>query len=164
MNSRPHDNDLCEAHQGCDDRHIEFVLQLVKAGCLTLEQAATMIIPSARELERRLRHLDTAPGVGGDEPVACASEPAIGAQVRISNVSWDSQCLYVRLSAAHEIRLSLDRLPVLAAATETQRRAWSIIGHGRALLWPELMLYVPLTALLRAVHDPWVRCEQCRAS
>lgn len=80
--------------------------------------------------------------------------------ISISNVSFDSHCLYVRLKPAQEIALPLHRLPVLAAASAAHRRSWQIIDQGTALAWPELNLMIMLSALQHARHDPTCVCEQ----
>lgn len=83
----------------------------------------------------------------------------VGVPVFISNVSFDSSRLYVRLAPAQEIALPLHRLPVLAAASAAHRRSWQIVDHGTAVSWPSLHLTITLAHLRQAVHDPSCACE-----
>lgn len=102
----------------------------------------------------------TAPGPQAPPAVLPIERGPTAAPVFISNVSFDSHCLYVRLAPAQEIALPLYRLPSLAAASAAQRRSWQIVDHGTALIWPELNLIIKLPTLQHARHDPTCVCEQ----
>jgi hypothetical protein len=58
--------------------------------------------------------------------------------------------LLVVLAAGRELATPLAWFPILAEATDEQRRNWRLIGRGHGIHWPDIDEDISVASLLRA--------------
>lgn len=69
------------------------------------------------------------------------------------SVHFDSRHLFLDLADGRAVQFSLDRFPVLRAATTAERGHFAISLDRQQLYWPELHEEMSLTALLQSSRD-----------
>ena len=65
-----------------------------------------------------------------------------------TKVSCDDDMLHVDLSDGRKISVPLEWFPILAKATEKQRKDWSLIGNGIGIHWEEIDEDISIKSLL----------------
>ena len=79
---------------------------------------------------------------------------AVAADERVADVSFDNDCLSVRLKDGRTISVPLAWYPKLYHATSDQRQAWKIAGGGYGVHWPEIDEDLSTEGLLRGAPAP----------
>lgn len=75
------------------------------------------------------------------------------ADVRATGVRFAADRLVVVLADEHDVSVPLRLYPTLRAATPAQRRAWELIGGGRAFHWEDLDLDLSVAGLVNGLRE-----------
>lgn len=79
---------------------------------------------------------------------------ALGADERVSDVEFSEDMLSVFLMDGRNIRVPLVWYPRLLAASEMQRRNWTISGGGYGIHWEDVDEDLSTEGLLRGAPAP----------